>query len=41
MSAAVDVTVVLQRAGMLEDLAAFVTGVTTHTIGSNGKGLCY
>ena len=38
MGTAVNVAVVLQRAGMFEDLAAFVAGVATHAIGCDGEG---
>ena len=38
MGTAVNVAMVLQRAGMFEDLAAFVAGVATHAIGCDGKG---
>ena len=39
MGAAVNVAMVLQGAGMFEDLAAFVAGVATHAIRRNGEGL--
>lgn len=38
MGTAVNVAMVLQRAGMFKDLAAFVAGVATHAIGCDGEG---
>lgn len=38
MGTAVNVAMVLQRAGMFEDLAAFVAGVAAHAIGCDGEG---
>ena len=39
MGTAVNVAMVLQRAGMFKDLATFVTRVASHSIRSDGEGL--